>query len=117
MAGVTRAVGPKVVAAGRFAESSHGSANGAVLNVDGSVAPPIFGLPLDGKGGRQEIRDTDQGALDGDTQFDRAIGPLQFIPQTWSVVAAPGGSSRRCFHGAFASTQPASTPQIGTAHV
>jgi membrane-bound lytic murein transglycosylase B len=72
-------------------ESSHGSANGAVLGVDGSVAPPIFGLPLDGKGGRQEIRDTDQGVLDGDNQFDRAIGPLQFIPQTWTAVSAGNG--------------------------
>ena len=72
-------------------ESSHGSANGAVLNVDGSVAPPIFGLPLDGKGGRQEIRDTDQGALDGDAQFDRAIGPLQFIPQTWTAISVGNG--------------------------
>jgi hypothetical protein len=68
-------------------ETAHGSANGAVLNVDGSVAPPIFGLPLDGKGGRQEIRDTDQGALDGDTQFDRAVGPLQFVPQAWTSIA------------------------------
>ena len=72
-------------------ESSHGSANGAVLNVDGSVAPPIFGLPLDGKGGRQEIRDTDQGALDGDAQFDRAMGPLQFIPQTWTAISVGNG--------------------------
>jgi hypothetical protein len=72
-------------------ESAHGSANGAVLNVDGSVAPPIFGLPLDGKGGRQEIRDTDQGALDGDSQFDRALGPLQFIPQTWNSISVGNG--------------------------
>ncbi|MFB9358718.1 lytic transglycosylase domain-containing protein [Actinoplanes nipponensis] len=72
-------------------ESAHGSANGAVLNVDGSVAPPIFGLALDGKGGRQEVRDTDRGALDGDPQFDRAMGPLQFIPQTWAAVSAGNG--------------------------
>jgi hypothetical protein len=64
-------------------ESAHGSANGAVLGVDGQVQPTIYGLPLDGRGGRQEIRDTDQGTLDGDTQYDRAIGPLQFIPATW----------------------------------
>ena len=64
-------------------DSAHGSANGAVLGADGSVQPPIHGLPLDGKGGRQEIRDTDQGTVDGDTQYDRAIGPLQFIPQAW----------------------------------
>ena len=65
-------------------ESDHGSANGAVLGADGAVQPPIYGLPLDGKGGRQLIRDTDQGAIDGDTTYDRAVGPLQFIPQTWN---------------------------------
>ncbi|MFI5493098.1 murein transglycosylase [Actinoplanes sp. NPDC051859] len=68
-------------------ESAHGSANGAVLGVDGSVAPPIFGLPLDGKGGRKLIQDSDQGLLDKDTQFDRAMGPLQFIPTTWNEIA------------------------------
>jgi hypothetical protein len=64
-------------------ESAHGSANGAVLGADGSVQPPILGLPLDGKGGRQLIRDSDQGTVDGDTTYDRAVGPMQFIPATW----------------------------------
>ncbi|GAA2654395.1 lytic transglycosylase domain-containing protein [Paractinoplanes durhamensis] len=72
------------IAAIASVESAHGSANGAVLGVDGSVSPPIYGLPLDGKGGRQLIADTDQGTLDGDTTFDRAVGPLQFIPATWN---------------------------------
>jgi membrane-bound lytic murein transglycosylase B len=65
-------------------ESSHGSANGAVLGADGKVSPPIYGLPLDGKGGRQLVKDTDQGTMDGDTTYDRAVGPLQFIPATWN---------------------------------
>ncbi|WP_030443222.1 lytic transglycosylase domain-containing protein [Actinoplanes subtropicus] len=65
-------------------ESDHGSANGAVLGADGEVQPPIYGLPLDGKGGRQLVRDTDQGTIDGDTTYDRAVGPLQFVPQTWN---------------------------------
>ncbi|MCO8272553.1 lytic murein transglycosylase [Actinoplanes sp. TRM 88003] len=66
-------------------ESSHGAANGAVLSTDGTSMPPIFGLPLDGKGGRQLIPDTDRGALDQDTTYDRAVGPMQFIPATWNT--------------------------------
>jgi hypothetical protein len=64
-------------------ESQHGSFNGSVLQADGTVQPTIYGLPLDGKGGRMLIPDTDHGALDNDTKYDRAIGPLQFIPSTW----------------------------------
>jgi membrane-bound lytic murein transglycosylase B len=74
-------------------ESAHGSANGAVLGADGSVQPPILGLPLDGKGGRQLIRDTDQGAVDADTTYDRAVGPLQFIPATWNEMKVDADNS------------------------
>ncbi|MBB2945915.1 hypothetical protein FB565_005673 [Actinoplanes lutulentus] len=68
-------------------ESEHGSHNGAVLGVDGVSTPTIYGLQLDGKGGRMLITDTDQGQLDGDPTFDRAIGPMQFIPATWKESA------------------------------
>ncbi|ASW56878.1 hypothetical protein CIK06_26025 [Plantactinospora sp. KBS50] len=67
-------------------ESDHGSANGSTLLPDGRVEPPIIGLPLDGQGGRQRITDTDGGALDGDREYDRALGPMQFIPTTWRTA-------------------------------
>jgi membrane-bound lytic murein transglycosylase B len=34
-----------------------------------------------------QIRDTDRGVLDGDRTWDRAVGPMQFIPGTWEGQA------------------------------
>ncbi|WP_344931232.1 lytic transglycosylase domain-containing protein [Saccharopolyspora gregorii] len=64
-------------------ESSHGRYGGARLDETGRPSIPIIGLPLDGSHGVKRIEDTDGGRLDGDPVFDRAIGPLQFIPTTW----------------------------------
>jgi membrane-bound lytic murein transglycosylase B len=66
-------------------ESDHGRADGAVLLPDGRALPPIIGEPLDGTGGRGLVRDTDHGLLDGDPLYDRAVGPMQFIPGTWTT--------------------------------
>lgn len=69
-------------------ETRHGTYTGnwmkpAEIQADGVVRPPIIGVPLDGSPGFAEIKDTDGGVLDGDTEFDRAVGPMQFIPETW----------------------------------
>ncbi|MGW4499346.1 lytic murein transglycosylase, partial [Micromonospora sp. NPDC004336] len=71
-----------------FVESGHGQANNARLGQDGKALPEIIGLPLDGQGNRMRIPDTDGGRLDKDTTFDRAIGPMQFIPTTWQEIGA-----------------------------
>ncbi|OHV44003.1 murein transglycosylase [Parafrankia colletiae] len=62
-------------------ESGHG--RGAAIGPDGRVAPTVVGPRLDGSAGRFHIRDTDDGWLDGDSELDRAVGPMQFTPPVW----------------------------------
>ena len=74
-----------VAAIGRV-ESNHGRFSGSALDDQGVAQPAIYGKPLNGKSNTSVIRDTDAGQLDSDTTYDRAVGPMQFIPSTWSVV-------------------------------
>lgn len=74
-------------------ESGHGSHGSTVLDSNGNARPPIIGPALDGSataGGVARIADTDQGRLDGDATWDRAVGPMQFIPSTWSKWGSDG---------------------------
>ena len=64
-------------------ETRHGRYRGASLNDDGYALPPIIGIKLDGSPGFENIPDTDGGELDGDSEYDRAVGPMQFIPESW----------------------------------
>lgn len=68
-----------VAAIGRV-ESNH--ARGGQVDGGGTTVTPILGPQLSGNG-FAAIADTDNGALDGDTEWDRAVGPMQFIPGTW----------------------------------
>ncbi len=65
-------------------ESNHGRFGGRTLQPDGRSSSPIIGIPLDGGPNVQSIGDSDGGVLDGDTVWDRAVGPFQFIPTTWA---------------------------------
>lgn len=68
-------------------ESNH-AANGR-LNARGLTVPPIIGPVLNGNG-VASIIDHDGGRWDGDGKWDRAVGPMQFIPGTWKAFGADG---------------------------
>jgi hypothetical protein len=75
-----------LVAAIGKVESNHARFGGNQLDSAGVAQPGIIGIPLDGSNGTARITDTDHGLLDRDTVYDRAVGPMQFIPGTWRVA-------------------------------
>jgi membrane-bound lytic murein transglycosylase B len=82
-------IGWNTVAAIGFVETAHGTYGGGSLTATGQISRPVVGPVLDGAG-FAAIADTDAGALDGDTRWDRAVGPMQFIPSTWQLVGRDG---------------------------
>lgn len=82
-------IGWNTVAAIGFTESAHGTYGGGHLSANGQVTGPMVGPSLNGDG-FAAIADTDAGILDGDPHWDRAVGPMQFIPSTWQFAGRDG---------------------------
>ena len=66
-------------------ESHHGTYRGSTIAANGDVSPPIRGVLLDGTDGNLEILDHDSVSHDGEEPYVRAMGPMQFIPETWEL--------------------------------
>lgn len=73
-------------------ESNH--ADGGRLLGDGRTFRPILGPVLNG-GAFAAIPDSDNGQLDGHTRWDRAVGPMQFIPGTWAWMGVDADGDGR----------------------
>ncbi|MEU6212177.1 NlpC/P60 family protein [Streptomyces sp. NPDC047023] len=74
-------------------ESDH--ASGRTVAEGGDISPPITGPRLDGSGAggnTTAIRDTDGGRWDGDSEYERAVGPFQFLPETFRAYGKDGNS-------------------------
>lgn len=74
-----------------IAQIESDQAAGTTIAADGTITPPILGPRLDGSGAggnTTPVYDTDHGQWDGDTVYDRAVGPFQFIPSSWQIYGA-----------------------------
>ncbi|MFF2088246.1 lytic transglycosylase domain-containing protein [Nocardia sp. NPDC058176] len=62
-------------------------------DADGNPIKAVYGPVLDGSlAGNNVIHDSDGGVLDGIGGYDRAVGPMQFLPETWQRYAADGNA-------------------------
>ncbi|TWV33266.1 lytic transglycosylase [Streptomyces misionensis] len=71
-----------------------GQARGGQVSADGTTLSPILGPVLDGNGFAL-IKDTDHGEYDGNSRYDQAVGPMQFIPSTWAWAGRDGNGDGR----------------------
>ena len=72
-------------------ESSH--ANGGATDTRGTAVRPIYGPALDGSLPGNEV--IVQSSVGGRANYARALGPMQFLPGTWSRYASDGDGDGR----------------------
>ena len=95
-------------------ESFNGQFGNSSLDRRGNTTSRILGPQLNGDPWLA-IADTDGGHLDGDIEWDRAVGPMQFIPTSWEIFRADGnGDGRSDPHNMYDATLAAADHLCGT---
>jgi membrane-bound lytic murein transglycosylase B len=74
-----------------WVESQHGTIGGRALRPTGRSSRPIVGPALDGHGQFAAIEATaGSQAFHGDPDWEHAVGPMQFLPESWRSWATDG---------------------------
>ena len=74
-----------------WVESQHGTLGDSVLRLDGTSRPAIVGPALDGTGRFAAIpASPGSERWHGDTEWEHAVGPMQFLPSTWETWGTDG---------------------------
>ncbi|WP_067686242.1 lytic transglycosylase domain-containing protein [Nocardia jejuensis] len=94
-------------------ESDHARFGGALIAADGTVTPPIRGVALDGTGGNAVIIDAVATARTGRSVHARAMGPFQFIPDTWKRWGAHADADYESLAPALESATPLAATRSG----
>lgn len=79
-----------------WVESQHGTLGDAVLRLDGTSRPRIVGPALDGTGRFAAIpASPGSSRWHGDSRWEHAVGPMQFLPSTWETWGTDGDGDGR----------------------
>ncbi|MFX0576290.1 lytic transglycosylase domain-containing protein [Nocardia nepalensis] len=93
-------------------ESDHARFGGATIAADGLVRPPIRGIALNGTGGNAVIVDPNATARAGRTVYARAMGPFQFIPDTWKRWGVRASTDYNTLANTLATGKPVATSDL-----
>ncbi|MFB7718362.1 murein transglycosylase [Nocardia sp. NPDC056100] len=93
-------------------ESNHARFGGATITTNGLVQPPIRGVALNGTAGNATILDPAATADAGHIVYARAMGPFQFIPDTWKRWGARASADYQTLAKVLEGAEPVATKEL-----